>query len=128
MSLEPLAVQGCIIDHATGSTVSLGTFLITSLSSLKVKGEGAGVFKTPLAFTFSGGNVAGGVPGTAVGSGTIIATAQKTKAEGLLVIREGDTGTLIGTYTQTGTPPIPGVPFSASVEVSDAGQTKVLGA
>ena len=120
-----VAVSGCIIDHSSGSIVSGGVFTITNVPSTKVKADGKGMFKTPLAFSFTGGTVTGGVSGTAVGAGTIISTAQKVKAESLLVMLEGDTGTLTGTYTQSGSPPVPGVPFSASVEIIDANQTVV---
>lgn len=127
MSRELLAVEGCTLDHSDGSLLSGGTFEITSIPSIKVKGEGQGVYKTPLVVSFSGGTYSGGVSGTAVGAGTIIATSTKNKVEGLFPLRVGDSGTIAGTYTQSGTPPIPLVPFTAQFEITDAGQAKVLG-
>jgi hypothetical protein len=122
MTLELIAVQGCTIAHSSGSSISGGAFVITSTPSVKVKGEAKGVYKTPLSFTFSGGNASGAVPGSVAGGGTIAATAIKTKADGLLVIREGDTGTLTATGTNASPPP-PTIPFVGGVEISVANQT-----
>ena len=127
MSTEFLAVDGCTVAHSLGSMLSGGSFVITSLSSLKVKAGGSGVYKTPLTVSFTGGNFVGGVAGTAIGSGTIMATATKNLVENLAPLRAGDSGTIVGTYTQTGSPPIPGVPFSAQFEISNSGQTMVKG-
>lgn len=134
MSLELLGVEGLTIDHDTGSNVSGGTFTITSIASLKVKCEGKGVYKGTLSFTFSGGTCSGPPPdsgSTAVGSGTINITALKSKVEGDFVIREGDIGTMSGTYVATNPSPppatIPGVFTNQPVKITDAGQTKVLG-
>lgn len=118
-----IAVNGCTIGHSVGSPVSGGTFTITSVASTKVKAEGKGVYKTTIAFTFTGGTFVGGSSGTALGSGSITATATKVKAEGGFVVIEGDTGTLTGTYVPIPTPP-PTVSFTSNVEITDAGQTK----
>ena len=124
MSLESVAVQGCVVAHAAGSTVTGGAFTITSTPSIKVRAENKGVFKTPLSVSFAGGTFPGLVPGTVAGSGTIAATALKTKAETIFVMREGDTGT----FTGVGTLPPPAVgtgPATGPIEISSAGQTKV---
>lgn len=127
MSGKLLGVEGLTIGHSSGSLVSGGMFSITSLPSLKVKCEGKGVYRGVLTFMFSAGNHSSGVPGSALGSGTINVTAQKTKADHQLVIRAEDTGTIIGTYVPpSGIPPT--IPFTSNVEITDAGQTKVKGA
>lgn len=123
MSLENIAVSGCTVAHAAGSTGSGGVFVVTSSPSIKVIAT-AGVYKTPLSVTFSGGTFPGLVPGTVIGTGTISAIATKTKADGLPVMREGDTGTMTG----TGTLPPPAVgtgPATGPIEIASAGQAKV---
>jgi hypothetical protein len=124
MTLELVAVQGCTITHSSGSPISGGSFTITSSPSTKVKCEGSGVYKGTIAFTFSGGNGSGAVPGSVAGAGTIVTTALKTKADAEEVVREGDTGTLTATGTKESPPP-PTVPFVGGVEISVAGQTTV---
>ena len=74
------------IDHKT-TTVTGGTFIITTTPSTKVKAEGSGVYKGPLAWTFSKGSSTGFQDGTVVGAGSIPPTATKVKADGSLVIR-----------------------------------------
>ena len=124
MSLESVAVQGCVISHSAGSTVTGGVFTVTSTPSAKVKAEDKGVFKAPLSVSFTGGSFPGLVAGSVKGTGTISATAIKTKAENILVMRESD----VGTFTGTGTLPPPAVgegPAAGPIEISSAGQTKV---
>jgi hypothetical protein len=125
MALKEIAVEGLTISHSTGSNLSGGSFTITSTPSIKVKAEGKGIYRGTLNFSFSGGTYAGGVSSSATGSGSINFTATKTKADGQFVLRKDDSGTVSGTYQVP--PPPPGVtsPFTASVEISDANQTKV---
>lgn len=125
MALKEIAVEGLTISHSTGSSLSGGSFTITSSPSIKVKAEGKGVYRGTLTFSFSGGNYTGGVSGSAAGAGSINFTAIKTKADGQFVLRKDDSGTVSGTYQPTGSPPPPPAPFSANVEISDANQTKV---
>lgn len=129
MALKEVAVDGLTLSHSIGSPITGGTFFITSIPSIKVKAEGNGVYSGTLNFTFSGGTYSGGVPGTASGSGSINPTATKTKADGNLVLRVDDNGTMAGSYEQTNpTPPPPtiSIPFSGvGVEISNAGQIKV---
>ena len=123
MSLENVAVQGCIASHSAGSTVTGGAFTITSTPSTKVKAENKGVLKTPLSVSFTGGTFPGLVPGTVFGTGIIASTVAKTKAENVLVMREGDTGT----FTGVGTLPPPAVgtgPATGPIEISSEGQTQ----
>ncbi len=64
---------------------------------------------------------------TEVGTFTITPTAVAVKAEALLVVRQGDTGTLtaIGTIAPPAVPPTG--PVVGNVIVSDAGQDKAHG-
>ena len=126
MSREFIAVEGLTIDHSSGSPVSGGTFTVTSSPSLKMNALGNGVYRGTLAFTFSGGTHSSGTPNSALGSGTISFTATKNKIDNLFVLRVGDTGSMTGTYVPPSTPP-PTVPFTSNVEITDAGQDKVLG-
>lgn len=121
MSLELVMNANGAIGHGAGSPISGGVFVITSTPSTKVKSEGAGVHVTPLAYTFSGGSASGFEPGTIAGGGTIPATAVKSKAESVLVMRLSDSATM----NATGTPSGGGAPVAITgpVEVSDAGQS-----
>ncbi len=67
------------------------------------------------------------------GSGSVSVTAEKTKAEGEIVLREGDTGTCEGDHTAIPpggwiltSGPTP-VSCSCDVEITKAGQTKAKG-
>ena len=124
MSLELIAVQGCTIGHGAGSPISGGIFVITTPPSVKVSAEGKPIFSGPISFTFSGGNITGGTPGTVVCSGTIAATATSVFEGVLPVLREGYTGTMVGTATNAAPPP-PTIPAAGPVEISVAGQTSV---
>jgi len=124
MALELVAVEGCTIDHSAGSGVSGGAFVIANPASLKCKAEGLGIYSGTITFTFSGGDFAGCTNGTVAGGGTITATATKTKADGQLVIRVGDSGIMTGVGTNAAPPP-PTLPAVGSVEITVAGQTTV---
>lgn len=124
MTLKLIGVDGLTIVHSAGSPISGGTFTITSTPSVKVKAQGKGVYSGVLSFTFAGGNMSGITAESFTGAGTINPTAIYVKADGALVIREGDTGTLTGSGTNPSPPP-PTVPGTGGVEISVAGQTKV---
>ena len=131
MALKEIAVDGLTIDHDSGSIVSGGSFTITSIPSLKVKCENKGVYTGTLSFSFSGGYVSPDDSGTTgTGTGTIMFTAQKVKAENQFVLRKGDTGTMSGTYVKINPaappPTVPGTFTNQPVKITDAGQTKVL--
>lgn len=126
MTLELLMNQDGAVDHDIGSLVSGGAYVITSVPSTVVKVNGAGVYRGPLAGTFSGGDAAGFVPGSVVGSWTVTPTAVAVNVESQPVVREGDTGTLTATGTLP-TPPGGTGPVVGTVVVSDAGQTEVAG-
>lgn len=125
---ELIAVNGCTLSHVTGSPISVGTFEITSTPDGKVKSDGNGVYKDPLAFTFSGGNANGFQDGSVTGGGSIPATSTKVKVGGLFVMREGDSVTMncVGTIDPPPAPPAsPTGPVSGDVEISIAGQIVV---
>lgn len=124
--MEFLAVEGLTISHKSGSPISGGTFTVTSVSSLKCKADGKGVYSSVLNFTFTGGTHASGTSGSATGDGSISFTSTKNKVEGSFVIREGDDGKMTGAYVPPSVPP-PTVTFTSDVEITDAGQNKVRG-
>ncbi len=117
-----IAVLGCTLAHASGSTISLGTFIISGLLSTKFKAENKLAYTNQIIFTFTGGNGPGCSPGSVTGAGFISGTSTQMLIENTAAILEGDTGTLTG----AGTDPSTGLPVtvSGSVEVSVAGQTK----
>lgn len=120
--MTAIFTQGGHIEHDIGSLVSGGSFSITSSPSSKVKVVSNFIFTSPLSVSFSGGNMSGMVPGSVNGVGTISATASKTK-QGTFVMRNNDTGTLVGTAQPSGggSP----VPVSFSVKLVDS-QSKVV--
>jgi hypothetical protein len=122
---ELIAVEGLTLDHVSGSPISGGSFTITSTPDAKVKAEGHGVYVSPLAFSFSGGDASGFVAGSVSGGGSITATAVKVQASGIAVMRLGDSVLMncVGTIDPPATPPTG--PVSGNVEITDAGQTKV---
>ena len=124
MALKEIAVDGCILNHKTGSLISGGTFTISSIPSTKVKCMEKGVFETPLQFTFSGGNAPTCDPGTVatISPQNINSMAQKVKADSKLVMLKEDFTIMSAMGTLAGNP----VPIFGAVEISDAGQTKVL--
>ena len=138
MALKEIANSSCTLSHSTGSTTSGGMFTITSPPSLTVKADGSPIYSGTIMFSFSGGNSSETlgstgvfVPGSMVGVGTIDPTAVKVKADGSLVSRVDDSGTfttLSGSFTLTSngvtSPGVPAPP--TNVEITDAGQTKVL--
>lgn len=111
------------LGHAVGSLVSGGVFTVVSAPSVKNRAVGAGVYRGPLQYTFAGGNASGFDPGSVATTApqTIQPTAVKTRADGLEVIRLGDSGVMAATGTVSGTP----TPITGNVEVADAGQDKV---
>jgi hypothetical protein len=127
MTLELVMNQDGTVGHDTGSLVSGGSFIITSVPSTKTKVEGKGVYRGPLAGTFVGGNATGFVPGSVAGAWTIAPTAVACRDDGLPVIRAGDTGTLagVGTIAPPAVPPTG--PVVGNVVVSNAGQAVVNG-
>lgn len=126
MSLKEIAVDGLTISHADGSPISGGTFTITSSPSTRFKCDGSGVYAGTLTFTFTGGSAEGFVDKTVATTvpQAIAATATRVKTGGLAVLRLGDSGTMACMGTPTVTPPA-SAPVAGSVEITDAGQTRV---
>jgi hypothetical protein len=114
------------IEHDTGSAVSGGSFSISTPASTKIKASGNFVYTGPtIAVSFSGGNMAGMVPGSVAGAGTIAPTTSKNyEVPSLGILRDGDSGTLVGTGTPVGGGPP--VPVSIPCHCHDT-QTKVVG-
>jgi len=113
------------LGHASGSAVSGGVFNILNSVSQKVKTENYGVYRGFVSFTFTLGNASGFVDGSVQGVGLMSPSATKTKADSLLVMREGDSLITAFTGTPTGGGSPIAVPGSNGVEVVSAGQTKV---
>lgn len=126
MTLKKVSNAKVVINHASGSLISKGTFVVTSVADANVKAGGQGVHVSPLAFTFAGGDADGFLPGSVAGGGSMPATATKTRVGGALVMREGDSVTMACVGTIDPPPPSPPLtaPVSGVVEISDAGQTK----
>ena len=120
--MKLVAVQGCTLttDNATAQAT------IIDSPSVKVKAGGNGVYKTPLTVQVVGATQ-GNFAQTAPSTGTIESTAQKVKAENILVILEGDkTNTPV--QCPASDPNGATITISVTVTVQQAGQTKVMGA
>ena len=118
-----IAVEGCTLttDNATAQAT------IIDSPSMKVKAGGKVVYKTPLKVQVAGATQ-GNFVQTTPSIGAIESTAQKVKAENILVILEGDK-----TNTPVQCPAIDpttgattGIPVTVTLQ--SAGQTKVMGA
>lgn len=119
---KPIAVLGCTLttDNATAQAT------ITDSPSAKVMAESKGVYKTPLKVQVAGATQ-GNFAQTAPSVGNIESTAQKVKADNILVILEGDkTNTPV--QCPATDPNGATTTISVTVTVQQAGQTKVLGA
>jgi hypothetical protein len=124
MAKKMLAVQGCTVHCGA---ITGGSATISNPPSTKVKAATKGVYKGTLSISWAGGYY-GGVPAQTIltAMGTISATSLKVKVENQAAVRQDDQGTLSGTYTNpSGSPPT--LPFSTSMDISDAGQSKVQG-
>ncbi len=60
------------------------------------------------------------------GSGSISATAQKTKADSQAVLMKDDTGACAGSWTRKASP-FTAMPCACNIKIADAGQDKVGG-
>jgi len=102
---------------------------LIATTSTKVKACGAYVCTTALTLTWI---VAFPCPWTCTstrytfvsGAGSITATATKTRADGLVVLRQNDTGTCIGSWN-LGVSPFTPSPCACTAKITSAGQTKV---
>lgn len=116
------------LGHKTGSSVSGGAFMVTSIASSNVAIEGNGVYKSPINFTFTGGNATGFVAGSVQTASpqSIDGGPTNVKVDGEDTMNEGDFATvaMVGTYSPPQVPPT-GPVAPAIVEVATAGQNKV---
>lgn len=104
---------------------------LTAITSTNVKACGAYVCTSALTLTWI---VAFPCPWTCTGSpprytfvagvGLITATATKTRADGLPVLRTNDTGTCAGSWN-LGASPFTPAPCACTAKITSAGQTKV---
>jgi len=125
MSVLVMTSNGTL-GHGLGSTITGGTFTIITTPKTKGKVNGAGIFSGTLQYSFAGGSAPGMVAGTVATTApqSINPTAVKSRVQGDLVVREGDSGTMQAEGTLTGG----GVgPVSGPVEVNDAGQNVLRG-
>lgn len=123
MSKAVMNLNGTL-GHKTGSVVSGGILTNLSVPELNVKADGSPVFAENISFSLSGASAPGFISGSVIGAGFIPASAVKTKANNLPVMREGDyvDATFTGTYPD---PPGGDGTVVGAVEVTSAGQTKV---
>ena len=120
--MKYITVQGCTLT--TDNAAAQAT--IIDSPSVKVKAGGNGVYKTPLKVQVAGATQ-GNFAQTAPSVGNIESTAQKVKADNVLVILEGDkTNTPV--QCPASDPNGATTTISVTVTVQQAGQTKVLGA
>jgi len=126
---ENIPNEDLTLDHVSGSPISGGAFVVVppSLPSPFNKALNKDVYKTPLSFSFSGGTSTT-PPLTAIQSlppiQTIPTSATKCKAEGVLVMLEGDSVTMTAQGIDGGGNP---VAISGDVEIKLAGQDKGKG-
>lgn len=133
MSLELIAVQGMtvIVDQTTvnppGFAV-VATIVVNPPSSTKCKGEGKPMHRDGDTITVSAITVptAGAtIPDPGPYSPAMNAAAQYVKAEGTLVLREGDLSDTINATPQIPGSPPTDYPVSFKCIVQAANQTKV---
>lgn len=120
---ELIATEGAILDVTGNSSITSSsvTILPSTIPSSKVKINGIGVYQGGIDFTVTA-SISGSCEG-ATGTGTILPSAIKTKADEQLVHREGD---IISGIVVTGaTPGGSSCNFTLNVEITDPNQTKV---
>jgi len=121
--MQYIAVQGCTL---TISGVTPGTAIITSSPSTKVKAGGSYVYKGTVNVQLTGCS-SGTYQQTSTATGTFTNTAAKVKVENDLVLLENDLATGISIPMQNSVFPFDSTSFTASVQITSAGQTKVKG-
>ena len=124
-----IAVEGCTFDIqpvVPGQGVWNGAPpTVVALPSLKVKAEGKGVYKSPLALLTAAASVTNPtalatIPDPLPYPVNITTTATKSKADGVLVMLEGDfIDQIFNPTTALGVP----VPTTMRISIKTAGQT-----
>jgi hypothetical protein len=130
MALKPIANSSYSkqLSVIVGSTPQ-ATVVDTGVASLKVKAEGGGVLKdgyglTVTAITDPGAGAT--IPDPGPYNVSFSSTGSKVKADGTLVLREGDETDVISASPQIpGSPPVV-FPVSFKYVINSAGQTKVV--
>ena len=118
MALKNVANKACTVAVTAGGT---GNASITTSESSKVKANEQGVYRGPISVTVSGAT-SGDCSG-ATGVGIINPSAEKMKADGLLVIREGDKKENVNVVGVL--PNSQPCDFDVTIEITNAGQTKL---
>lgn len=124
MALKELAVVGMTFKFV--NPAHSGTVTVTGIASTKVKAGGQFVYKTLLSISISNGSD-GSTTINATGTGIMIATSLKNKADGQFVLRKGDKSTVITMTGDNVSPPPPTLTYTTQVEIDDPGQNKVTG-
>lgn len=126
MALILIMNEDGTLGHKTGSQITGGTFIIESAASTKGKANAKGVYAETFEYSFSGGSHPSVNPNSVrtLVDQEIPATALKVKAEGELVMREGDFA-LMNAVGDNPSPPPTTLPVTGNVEIATAGQTKV---
>ena len=121
---KEVAVEGCTIEDTTGG----GTVTIDSDPSEKVLADGSKVYFGPLSFSVSGSDGGGKIgDGNGQGSGTIDGTGTNIcDADGNPAILVGDKVTITVNGTTTSGSSTTSSSGDITVEITDAGQAKVI--
>ena len=126
---EFVAVNG--FTYQISNPLVVATVVLTGVPSVKNKAGGQGICKDGFGITVTAitvPSVGAVTPDPGPYNVTISATALKVKADNTLVLRVGDkTGTINATPYIPGTPPTPS-PISFTIDIINAGQTKVKAA
>lgn len=121
-----VAVDGCTFKFTDASGAPANAMItVTAQPSQKSKAEGKGVYKIPLTFTLATvmtSKITNG-DGATTAPGSMPSTAQKTKADGVLVMLEGDKVD-VPVIGHSGNSTASDV---VTVEIAVAGQTKAKG-
>lgn len=119
--MEYVAVQGATFSYA--SPITGGPTPVVGPPSLTCTAGGSGMYRDSLLITCPPGVTDGTCTTVAPGVGNMAATASKVTADGSLVLRVGDSLTISGVAGATGGGS--GCSLNITVEITDAGQTKV---
>lgn len=124
--MKLVAVQG--FSHSISDPLVLATVALTGTPSVKCKAGGMGICKHGFGVSVSAitvPSVGATIPDPGPYSASFSSTAVKVKADGSLVLLEGDkTGNITASPQIPGSPPVP-YPVTFYLSISAAGQLKV---
>jgi len=140
MSVEDIANEDMLIEFTNPPTgipptvppdaaylgdqpIDLVKIVPTLSSKNKANGKMVGTAGITITWTAAGCAFASPTYTFVAGVGSIVASATKSRAEGLPVLRLGDAGTCTGGWTLTASP-FTAVVCNCKARISDAGQTK----